>query len=239
MVQAIKVFALFFALIFILPFIAASATIGQNYNITISCKLIDCTKANITVLNPNTSALATNQSMTDYGSYATYQVVPQAFGQYTYYITDLSNYTSGTFSATSTGQDLSTGTSLVYGILIMLFLVIFIAIGVFAVKLPDDNEKDSEGRIISITWMKYLKIPMYFIMWILFLAIIFLAQNVAYAYLGEQLFSNLLFNLFRIGMLLTPLIVILWGVLFFIKFFQDKSFQNMLNRGFYPETKRL
>lgn len=234
-----KLILLFLCLfLFLIPFSSAIAKIGSQYNITISCSAINCSAANLTVLFPNSSTvLVNNQRMVNYNSYATYQITPTAFGDYYVFFTDGTNKSQSTFKATSTGFDLSTGSSIVYAVLILLMMSLFAGISIGISKLPDSNEKGEDGRIMSINWLKYLRAPLYFICWMLFIAILYITSNLAFAYLGEQLFAKVIFVLFRICFGLTPLIVIVWVISFFVQFFQDKKFQSLINRGIFPQGK--
>lgn len=143
------------------------------------------------------------------------------------------------FEVTYSGFTLSTGSSIFYAVLIFLMMILLAGTIYGTSRLPEMNDKDEEGRIMSIKWLKYLRAPLYFVAWMLFVAILYISSNLAFAYLGEQLFAQILFVLFRITFGVTPLIVIVWFVWFFVKFFEDKKFQSLLNRGLYPQTRRL
>lgn len=221
-------------------------TFKQGDAVTLPQLCATCTSNNITILlAPNGTTLIENQQMTKSGSWYNYTLdgtYTSSIGTYSVNgIGDLDGTNTVwayTFTITNTGSQFDTGKSILYAVLIGLFILIFIG-GTITVKhLPSSNTKDDEGRILSINKLKYLRPAIYFILWILFIAILFLAQNVAYAYLGESMFSNVLFVLFRICLGLSPLIMIVWVIHFFVKFFEDKKFQKMLNRGFYPKEGR-
>jgi hypothetical protein len=162
-------------------------------------------------------------------------------GQYSYVFQCNSSTEGGFYShdvtVTSTGFELSTGSSIFYAILIFLMILLLVGTLYGTGKLPGMNEKDEDGRIMSVKWGKYLRAPLYFVAWMLFIAILYISSNLAFAYLGEQLFAKVLFALFRICFGVTPLIVVVWFVWFFVRFFQDKKFQTLLNRGIFPQGK--
>jgi hypothetical protein len=62
----------------------------------------------------------------------------------------------------------------------------------------------------------------------------FLSSNIAYAFLSETMFGKLLFSIFSILLAVSPIVIILLVISFFVRFFHDKEFQRMLNRGMFP-----
>lgn len=219
---------------------------GQTIQLTTICD--NCTQVNLTsVIYPNGSlALLGQFSMTKNGTNynKTFSDI-STLGTYSYVtcgdlngVLTCEDTTDRTFEITYSGIKLSEGQSTLYAILIGLFILIFAGITFGITKLPSSNEKDEDGKIMSIKRLKYLRAPLYFVLWMLFIAILFLSSNLAFSYLGEQMFAKILFNLYRIAFGITPLIVVVWLVAFFIMFFQDRQFQRMINRGFFPQEKR-
>ena len=133
------------------------------------------------------------------------------------------------------GKDLSESQAILYVVLLIVILFSFLMTLFFIDKLPSSNEKDEEGRILSISYLKYLRSSLWFFEWMLFIAIIYLSSNLAFAYLEEQLFAKILFVLFKISLGLTPLIVTLWFIWIIVKMFHDRKFQRMINRGIFPQ----
>jgi len=62
----------------------------------------------------------------------------------------------------------------------------------------------------------------------------FIASNLAFAFLEEEMFANMLFTIFQVSFGAAPVIVIVWIIWIFVTMFHDKQFQSMLNRGFFP-----
>jgi uncharacterized membrane protein len=61
--------------------------------------------------------------------------------------------------------------------------------------------------------------------------ICYLGSNIAFAYLGTQLFGKLLFNVFYImGILLFPFALI-WIVYIFASIFQDRELKRLMEHG--------
>ncbi len=141
------------------------------------------------------------------------------------------------FDISYSGQTLSFPQAIIYTLLMGIIFFIFMMVMFFINKLPSSNAQDEEGKILSINYLKYARSALWFVEWVLFITILFLSSNIAFAYLGEQLFAKTLFVLFRISLGLTPLVVTIWIVWIFVKMFHDKQFQKLLNRGFFPEGK--
>jgi len=135
------------------------------------------------------------------------------------------------------GKELTSSQSTLYiGLLAILIFILLITL--FGIKyLPSDNKKDDQGRILSINFIKYLRLPLSLFAYFLFTGIIFLSSNVAYAFLSEQLGAKILFAIFSILLSVSPIILILLVISFFVKFFNDKEIQRMLNRGIFPQGK--
>lgn len=138
---------------------------------------------------------------------------------------------------TTTGHELTTSNSIIYVVMFIILFFVFIMNMFFINKLPNSNAKDEEGRILSITYLKYLRFTLWFAEWMLFIGITYLASNLAFAYLGEQMFAKALYMIFQISFSLTPVILIIWVCWIFVKIFHDKQFQRMLNRGIFPQGK--
>ena len=138
---------------------------------------------------------------------------------------------------TTTGYELTTQNSVVYAIMFVILFFVFLMNIFFIGKLPGSNAKDEEGRILSINYLKYLRFTLWFVEWMLFIGITYLASNLAFAYLGEQMFAKALYMIFQISFALTPVILIVWICWIFAKMFHDKQFQRMLNRGIFPQGK--
>lgn len=144
---------------------------------------------------------------------------------------------SGTFFITYTGQEFSEAQAILSGFLLIILVGLIISLVFFINQLPFENERDPEGQIISISYLKYLRSPLWFVEWMLVIALLYITSNLAFAFLSEELFAKVLFMIFQVMFALTPIIVIIWGVWFFVKFYHDREFQNLLNRGIFPQGR--
>lgn len=241
-----KKLMLFVFAIFLVSLISASpGTYKQNQDIELLQTCADCTTINITKITaPNGTIIVSHVSMTQNGSAFNYTLdstYTSAFG--TYHINGIGNPDGDqevwtySFYVNYRGDTVSSAQALLYIGFMVIILFVFVAILFVINKLPRKNEQDEEGRILSITRLKYFRPVLWFTEWMLFVAILFLTSNLAFAYLNEQMFAKILFAFFTISMGLTPLIVIGWIIWIFVQMFHDKQFQAMLNRGFFPQGK--
>jgi len=139
------------------------------------------------------------------------------------------------FEITYNGKTISSAQSIIYIVLFVVILFVFI-ITLFGIeKLPAYNQQDEEGKILSISYLKYFRPVLWFFEWMFIVAILYLSSNLAFAHLNEQLFAKILFAIFQIAFGITPLIVIVWMIFIFVNMFHDKQMQKMLNRGIFPQ----
>jgi len=142
------------------------------------------------------------------------------------------------FNSNYLGKELSSSQSVIYlGLLGILIFIIFVTFFIME-HLPKSNQQDEEGRILSVNYLKYFRLVLWLFAYFLFIAIIFLSSNIAFAFLQEQMFAKILFAIFSILMAISPIIIILIVISFFVRFFHDKEFQKMLNRGMLPQGNK-
>ena len=141
------------------------------------------------------------------------------------------------FEITYSGLNFGTSQAIIYIILFSMLLFTFF-ITLFGINmLPKHNQQDEEGRILSVTYLKYLRPVGWMFEYMLFVAMLFMTSNIAFSYLNEQLFAKILFMLFQVSFSFAPLIVVVWIVWIYVGMFHDKRFQEMLNRGIFPQGK--
>lgn len=141
------------------------------------------------------------------------------------------------FLVTYTGKTFSEGQAIVYASLLAIMIFIFVANIFFIEKLPSKNAQDEEGKILSISWLKYLRNTLWFVEWFIFIGILFLSSNIALAFLPGAMFGQILLSFFKVCLALSVPAVLIWIIWIFRNMFHDKEFQNMLNRGIFPQGK--
>ena len=119
------------------------------------------------------------------------------------------------------------------GLLILIFFLNFFGMGF----LPSRNQRNEEGRIMSISYLKYFRNVLWMTGYFLFIGILYISSNLAFAFLEEELIAKTLFMIFRVSFLIAPIIIIVWMVFIFASMFHDKQFQSMLNRGMFPQGR--
>lgn len=162
-------------------------------------------------------------------------------GQHSYIVScntsNQTGFTAFSFDVTYLGDKASSGQSIIYLSLFIFLIFVFIIILLGINQLPGSNQKDEEGKILSITYLKYLRPIGWTLEYFLFIGMLFLTSNIAFGYLGEELFANILFTLFKVSFGLAPVVITVWIIWIYRNMFHDKQMQNMLNRGIFPQGK--
>ena len=243
--KQINFLAIFILGIFLISLVSAEinnyAPTTQNDCVTIKQTCSSCTYVNISIAYPNSTLVITNDEMDNQGGGVwTYEFCnTSVLGRY-----DVmgSGDLEGTdtsfdvlwFDVTYMGKQLTEAGAIMYigflALLILVFFLNFIGMGF----LPNKNQRDEEGRILSISYLKYFRNVLWMTGYFLFIAIIYVASNLAFAFMEEQFVASVLFTIFKITFGIAPIIIILWLIWIFISMFHDKQFQQMLNRGVFP-----
>jgi len=201
----------------------------------------NATACNLTSINGPSSILIINQEGTKVSRTFNFSVNADNYSEKGLYCHNIEcsdgiSFSTGQecYQVNYLGKELTQSQSIVYlGLLALLILIMFatfVGIG----HLPKQNERDPDGKIMSITYLKYLRLPLWMFIYFLAVGVIYLASGIARAFLLDSGFAKLLWAIFVMMMSLSPVIVILLVVWFFVKFYEDKQFQQYLNRGIFP-----
>ena len=137
----------------------------------------------------------------------------------------------GTFGVTRTGVELSREKAMIYlGMLALLVFIFLVNMGAIAM-LPRGNIRDEKGFIMDINSLKYLRAVLLVVAWALLLAITFMSSQISYLYLETSAMGDLLWTFYRIMMLLSTPMVVIWGLWVLVMIFQDKKIKNLIERG--------
>ena len=142
----------------------------------------------------------------------------------------------GNFYITKDGFPLSQDKALIYLGMLALLIILFFTIIVYAGRLPSSNNTSEDGYLLSINKLKYLRAVLYVLSWGILLAIVFISSNVSYLFLESELMGDVFFMFYRIMMVLSLPMVIIWILYIFYNIFQDKEVKNMLERGVVLQT---
>ena len=230
---------------FLMSFTSAAisdlGTFKQDECIELPQSCTSCTYNNISkILYPNSSIALGEAAMTKDGNEYNYTFCnTSALGEY---VINGHGDLDGTdtiwnygFAVSYTGKELSSASSTFYIILFAIFIFLFIITILGINKLPNSNATDDEGVIIKISYLKYFRSVLWFVLWMFIVAILYISSNLGFAYLEDTLFANFLFTLFRISFGLTLPMVVVWFVWIFAKIFDDKKIKKMWEKGFFQQ----
>ncbi len=202
----------------------------------------NATTCNISTVNTPYGVVTINQESTKVGQTFNNTIAGGNFseiGNYCFNIQcfDGSQIETGSLcrDVTYLGKQLSGARAGLYigflGLLVLIFFLNFFGMGF----LPSRNQRTEEGKIMSISYLKYFRNVLWMTGYFLFIAIIYIASNLAFAFLEEELIAKTLFMIFKVSFMMSPIVVIVWMVFIFASMFHDKEFQKMLNRGIFPQ----
>jgi len=238
-----KCFLLLMIVLIILPLVSALdyPTHKQNTDLDFSITSNNATSCNLTTINAPGSLITINQKGIKSSQTFNFSIGGanySEFGTYCHNIecSDGTNTQSGDecYEINYFGKELTSSQATIYlgllGILIFTLFITFFGMG----YLPKENAKDEYGRILSINYLKHFRLVLWLFSYFLFVAILYLSSNIAFSFLPAELFAKVIFTLFVIFMSMSPIIVIVLMISFFVEFYHDKEFQGMLNRGIFP-----
>ena len=238
----IKFFYLFLIVTLLISSASALDSLGNfkvDETVRIAQVCSDATYINISSITyPNSTTAVSNVEMVSAGSGEFYYDFNLTSVKGRYDVRGISDGCEETFATyfevTYLGKELGQAEATMYlGFLALLVLVFFL--NFFGMRfLPARNTRDEEGRILSISYLKYFRDVLMMTGYFLFIAIMFIASNLAFAFLEEEMFANVLFTIYKASFGLAPLVVTVWMIWIFVSMFHDVQFQKMLNRGMFP-----
>lgn len=152
------------------------------------------------------------------------------------YIIQCNSSTAGGFvdiplEITYTGTELTTARALLNLGFLTLLILLFIADLLFFLSMDTSNRTNAEGEIVDINNLKYFKGVLFAFGYALLIAVFFTASNIALAFLGNNMFGQVLFVIYRILFLMALPMVVIWFIWIFVSIFQDREFKKMIDRG--------
>lgn len=236
---------LYILLIIGLMFISLGSAIEQDLGTAVKGECINlvqicdtCTTNNISrVLFPNSTASNTEEiEMTKDGTY--YNASFCATSTIGTYVVlghgDLSGKDTVwtyTFEVTGGGESITVAKAIMYLGLLIVLVLLFVC-SIFGISiLPSGNDRDDEDFFIDINNLKYLRIVLFLVAWILLTALVFTSANIGLAFFSAGMFGNLLFDLYYIMFSLTLPIVVFLFIWIFLKIFRDNKIKKMIERG--------
>jgi len=203
-------------------------------------KLINNTVANCSyyLANETGTLLINGSSAFQPNGYWKYEIDKSFFdnsGFYPYGVNcqnDFGGALAGTLEVTYTGTTLTIQESILYLGMVLILILSFVLniVGIFF--LPSSNEVGERGEILSISYLKYLRLPLWITAYFILVAIFYTTSSISIAYFYDNMFGNILFTIFSILLGLSPLIITVIFVSFFIRIYQDKEMKQYIERGF-------
>jgi len=201
----------------------------------------DCTYNNISnILYPNSSIAVAGITMSKNNTLYNYTFCSTgALGKY---IVNGYGDRGGTLDTweynllvTRSGEVMSTPTSILYVIILIVSSFLFVLCLNGAISTPwKKPTRDDSGRILDISYLKYLKVILWFFSYMLLIWI----TNIMILITNNFLVFDVAFTFFRIifFILLGGFFPVAVGTLFVIvmNFITDKKIKKMINRGIYP-----
>lgn len=236
-----KLFFFIAFLLLVLPSINAEVqTLGtfivdSNINLIQVCD--NCTYVNLTSVKlPNSTIISYNINMTEVQSTYNFTFTQtDTLGNYIYTTCGdpdgVFTCSSINFEVTNSGSIISTGESIIYIIFTIMILFTFLICLWGAVTIPFKNQVNAEGKIVSVNDLKYLKIFLIVVCYLLLFFIFGITRSITANFLFlngankvfHWLYSMMLATLFP-AMVLTLLFTI-------ILYIQSKKLKEALMRG--------
>lgn len=242
-----KIYITFLLLILVLPLLSAEPSFvfkkGDDVNLKIpvtnsnNSLATSSTNCTITIRDSNDNFLIQNQNMTyNSGGIFNYTLTNTTdLGEYPAFVScgdgADNGFTSFSFLVSGSGEEKNITKGVLYIAFLFILILSFILVVVGYTKLPSGNNTDDYGQLLSINHLKYLRTVFAGLAWGILIAIAFTSSNIALSYIDDILFGNLLFNIFRIMLVLTPLMIIVMFIYLLIQAVNDSRLQKILKRG--------
>ena len=195
--------------------------------------ILNATAVNISSLSyPNNTVTFIDTPMTKNAQTFNYSFCDTGvIGDYIYdYYDNSGNVYVNDFQITYNGDDLTDAKAILYGVLLSITILFWFLVLYYTTKLPSKNGPDEEG-LMQISKLKYMRDALYGVLYALSLSILFLASNIAIAYLPFQMFGDFLFILFQIMGWLSIPFVFLWLLWIFYSLVTDAKVKRYIERG--------
>ena len=188
-----------------------------------------------TLAYPNGTLITSEQTMSNVAgnTWSYTDCNTSVFGTYTYDYYDAENNVYVNDYTIAPAFELNNPIVNFYLGTLAVLIFFFILVLIFLAKLPQDDNRDNDGYIMSINSLKYFKYPLWAVAWGLLVIISFVIFNFAEGYIVEGLILTVFKMIFRL-LLISATIgvpVIFWfGV---AKFMQDQVIKRMIERNIY------
>jgi len=236
----LKQFAILFLLILVIPLSLAQTSltpvkIDQCSNILQT--IGNATECQLTLYYPNQSIGLDNVSMTKIGDIYNYSFCSNIVsGQYVYITQcnpngELGSPIPSDYMVNGYGTDVTGSQIAGYAILLFLSLLVLALTIYGSFAIPFNNNRDEEGKVISINDLKYLRVVGLIFAYLELLFIISIAKNMALGFLlndGIYELFNIIYTFMLAGMLVFFPLLIFFTI---VVWMNDKKTQKAIARG--------
>ena len=158
-----------------------------------------------------------------------------SFGLHSYILwcnsTTVGGYASGVFDVELNGETYDTGQSLLLSIFYVLLIILMATSIYFAIKIKGGNMVDSDGELMKINYMKYLKMGFIGLSYIMVLWVVYLGWGISDRMIGIPMLGDIFEFFFRLlwiaGFVFFPAFIIYIAV----KYVNEKKLQEYLDKG--------
>lgn len=148
--------------------------------------------------------------------------------------TNSGSYITDYFEVTATGTTLSLSSTIIYSLLLIVFITLMIMSLIGAVKINGKNEFTMGGDVLRVNFNKYLKIGLYALSYLFLLFVVFISYGISKSFLYLNMVTDILYIVnYLLWILLAPLFIAL-VVVALIKFVLDLRLQDLAKRNLRP-----
>lgn len=214
-----------------------SFAVDTQANLTVGCDVINCSDGplNLTIIAPDGTFLLTEQPITKGVGYAYYTIPSSNLSQtstYQYFLASNNDDYSNTFEVRNSGKILTTSESILYVFFLLgVGAVIFLIIKLIQI-IPTNNPTNVEGELTGVNYVKYLKVPLWALVYSMLMFAFYIISNVALTYLQDKFIGTFFFTAFQVmGYAAIPfLILTVWFMV--VRIAADVMLGKDIKRGF-------
>lgn len=222
---------------------SGSVIYEQNSNISLYQICDSCSFVNIeSVIFPSGEVSYLNDSMVKSGFSYTYNWSNTSeVGEYFYFVcgdkSDVLTCETLSFLVSTSGHIFDIPSSIMYGILIFIFTILFVVTLIFAIMMDGDNKftLGPEGEtLVELNVGKYVKLFLYLLSYLFFWILSWSIWQVSTRFLLSTNLFGVLEVIFIIVTIAWIPIILIVAVIGFMKHFTDSEILNLSKRGIMP-----
>lgn len=223
-----------FSLAFAFFFLLAGTFLVSAYDFSTSCQDLNCSNnCSLSVLYPNQTDLAFNQTMDLRAGFLNYSLGDLERGEYTYFIDCVDSYDSGTFFI---GEQPTTADAILNSLLLFVALILM-AVALFGAFAIDGKNEYEMGKLVKINFNKYIKQGLFFIGYLFLTISMFFASEIAQRFFIDSFATSILVWTHKALWIALIPIFIIFVTFSLIKWLADIELMNLADRNLKPYGK--